>query len=101
MKSKRLPTLKEAFMHEDSELGPEPILTDYESLNALYNDFVHDIVEFPGEGEFAKEEFKLALQNAARYGYVMGWDRAWTEAEKEHGADLERRFPDEEDKRYY
>lgn len=83
-------TLQETFLREESpydlgEFGPQPILTDYNSLEELFKAMRKKIAMAmqTGDIEQASEAIRETVREAARYGYVTGHDTAWTEAEEE------------------
>ena len=83
------PSLKEAYLREQegggSEFGEDPILTDYTSLKDVTQAMKQRVIEAlkAGDHEGVAAAIKEAVLQGARYGYVAGWDKAWTEAELE------------------
>ena len=81
-------TLKEAFMLQEDhpgEMGPEPILSDYKSLDQVFQAMRRKVIEAlkRGDHEGATAAIKESVLQGARYGYVTGWDKAWTQADQE------------------
>lgn len=75
--------VKEILLPEESDPLDRGTTTDYSSMEELQAAMRKKIYEAlqTGDSKVVTAAVREAVYQGAKFGYVTGWDKAWTEAE--------------------